>query len=78
MAPKPANHMSLEAVLCKGSLLEALACAVLDAGFDVGFDVGLDVGFDVGFDVGLVPVLLDALVAMKTPYFWGGFGKTSL
>jgi hypothetical protein len=54
--------MSLEAVLCKGALLEALACAVLDAGFDVG----------------LVPVLLDALVAMKTPYFWGGFGKTSL
>jgi hypothetical protein len=62
MAPKPANHMSLEAVLCKGSLLEALVCAVLDAGFDLG----------------LVPVLLDAWVAMKTPYFWGGFGKTSL
>jgi hypothetical protein len=50
--------MSLEAVLCKDSLVEALACAVLDAG--------------------LAPVLLDALVAMKTPYFWGGFGKTSL
>jgi hypothetical protein len=58
MAPKPANHMSLEAVLCKGSLLEDLACADLDAG--------------------LAPVLLDALVAMKIPYFWGGFGKTSL
>jgi hypothetical protein len=25
-----------------------------------------------------LPVLLDALVAMKTPYFWDGFGKTSL
>jgi hypothetical protein len=58
MAPRPANQMSLEALLCKGSLVVFLACADLDADF--------------------VPVLLVALVAMRTPYFLGWFGKTPL